>query len=195
MNDDMGFQAARSERDLMMHWADSLQRVEFDLDATRVEQLASPTEWGREWVWVVWAVFAVLVLVYFVMWRNRRRALKNWPALSSFLREGGGVDAALDEFHRLELLVGLANRSLKPQFSEWYALSDSERIVALGTLMDKSTKELAMDLACTPSYIYNIRASIRKKWELDAEVNLRSAIAERYAQTGTPFPSELKLEE
>lgn len=49
--------------------------------------------------------------------------------------------------------------------------------------------------APTPSYIYNIRASIRKKWDLDAAVNLRSAIAERYAQTGTPFPSELKLEE
>lgn len=176
---------------LLQKLAESMQKVQYQALELQKDDLPSLDsdlpQFGAIVLGIAGSMLFVLGLGKLVL---RKKLALRWPALSEFARKGGRSVEALHEFKRLELLATIIRGKTDSEFGEWFALTDSEQVIALGTLVDKSTKELAEELACTPSYIYNVRASIRKKWKLDADVNLRSAIAERYAQTGKALPVE-----
>lgn len=185
-----GQQAEHSgANDLLLELADSMEKVEYHALSLQAEDLPPL---GGELLDALGAWGCILGCLFFLLglrqWLLRRQLQRRWPGMFGFVMTSQGVAEALYEFQRAELLSSVLSGSLNTDSGGWLALSDSEQAIALGTLMDKSTRELADELACTPSYIYNVRASIRKKWDLDPEVNLRSAIAERYAKTGKPFP-------
>ncbi len=45
---------------------------------------------------------------------------------------------------------------------------------------DKTVQDLADELACTPSHVYNLRTSIRKKWQLETEESFAQSIRARH---------------
>ena len=119
-----------------------------------------------------WALGALIVVGALgivgggVVWCQRSRARRNWPFLFKHLTDEPHLEEALREFRTLELLVGLGI----PQVRQ------TEQAVALGVLQNRATTDLAQELACTVSHIYNLRASIRKKWNLDTDIPLSAAL-------------------
>lgn len=86
------------------------------------------------------------------------------------------MEEAIREFRTLELLVGLGIPQVRQTAGAWNELSQTEQAVALGVLQNRATTDLAQELACTVSHIYNLRASIRKKWNLDTDIPLSAAL-------------------
>lgn len=131
---------------------------------------------------LIWAVLAgtgvVLLAWIWILHRRHRGAVAHWPALRArFAGMGEPADADV-ELRSLELLVGLKYPDTRKSTSAWQSLSPSEQVVAMGLLKHKTVHQLAQELACTPSHIYNLRTSIRKKWNLDREVSLQQAAEE-----------------
>lgn len=106
----------------------------------------------------------------------RRMALRQWPALHLRLSGGALTAQATAELRALELLVGLRYPDSKKSTIAWQMLSPSEQVVAMGLMKHKSAHQLAEELSCTTSYIYNLRTSIRKKWRLEREESLHQAL-------------------
>lgn len=111
-----------------------------------------------------------------LLWRQRSRARRNWPFLLKHLTDEPHLEEALRDFRTLELLVGLRIPQVRQTASAWNELSPTEQAVALGVLQNRATTDLAKELACTVSHIYYLRASIRKKWNLDTDIPLSAAL-------------------
>lgn len=112
-------------------------------------------------------------------WKRRREIRALWPALSQMQTPDGDREKAQAELTLLEFLVSLSDERARRRAALWHALTPSERTVALATLRDEPMPDLAQRLACTPSHVYNLRASIRKKWDLDPDLPLRVAISQQ----------------
>lgn len=111
-------------------------------------------------------------------WYRRRSIQALWPNLSHLSAPNADQDSAQSELTLLEFLVSLTDEKARQRAALWHALTPSERTVALATLNDEPTQDLAQRLVCTTSHVYNLRASIRKKWNLDPDLPLRVAIAQ-----------------
>lgn len=57
-----------------------------------------------------------------------------------------------------------------------FDLSQTEMEVLTALSAGRTTDEIAKDLACTPSYVYNVRSRIRKKLDLPVDVDLERHI-------------------
>jgi len=91
--------------------------------------------------------------------KGTRENLQAWPGLGQFLETGQPQPQAFEEWKRLQLL---------------------------SSLQHKAVAEIAEELSCTPSYIYNLRSSIRKKWGIDNNESLAAAIEERIDRGDVP---------
>lgn len=60
---------------------------------------------------------------------------------------------------------------------KWLELSATEQELAFYLVQHFSIKEIAVKMSCTVGHLYNVRSSIRKKWNLEPEEDLISAIA------------------
>lgn len=64
----------------------------------------------------------------------------------------------------------------KPVSAKWRLLSPSEQECAVLLHRGMKVAEVAVSLACSVSYVYNVRSSIRKKWGLAEEEDVVEAI-------------------
>lgn len=64
----------------------------------------------------------------------------------------------------------------EPVSAKWRLLSPSEQECAVLLHRGMKVAEVAVSLACTVSYVYNVRSSIRKKWGLAEEEDVVDAI-------------------
>lgn len=63
---------------------------------------------------------------------------------------------------------------------KWALLSPSEKEVAEFLVQHLPVSQIAKRMACSQSYVYNLRSSIRRKWDLDPDDDLvRAILAER----------------
>ena len=111
-----------------------------------------------------------------------RRRMKPFQVLDAYLQsptEDAHAAEALAQFQLLEFLVGMQDTATRRRAGTWNVLTSAERAVVQGILADKTVQEMAKDLACTTSHVYNLRASIRRKWGLDSEQPIRVAIKQR----------------
>ena len=58
----------------------------------------------------------------------------------------------------------------------WELLTTSEQEMARLLGQSIPVNEIANRMACSPSYVYNLRSQIRQKWQLDAADNLADFI-------------------
>lgn len=126
-------------------------------------------------------VVALIGLV--IMLLEQRVAMRKWQhirALRDYFQNGSNLEAAQIEFRTLEILIGVFDESTRNVNADWLLLNGSETEVALATLQDKTAEEIALDLSCTKSHVYNIRAAIRRKWQLESNESFKAAIRERY---------------
>lgn len=139
---------------------------------------------------ILWILFA-LVLAGSVAWgvvgvrivrdwkRNRRVGGAKWSQLAAFLQSGKNRAAAISELEQIEILSSLMLPQANNANGDWFQLTPSEKQVARGIFNDVPAQELAESLLCTPSHVYNLRSSIRKKWGIKSNQALRQAISER----------------
>ena len=117
------------------------------------------------------------------MWWKRRsrlnRDLAKWAQLAHYLDTGLNRSLALAELEQIELISSLLLPEADNAHNDWFQLSSSEKQVARGILNDRSAQVLAQEMRCTPSHIYNLRSSIRKKWGVESNQALLQAISER----------------
>jgi FixJ family two-component response regulator len=104
---------------------------------------------------------------------------QSFTQLSHYLETGKNRTVALAELEQIEVLSSLLLPEADNAHNDWFRLTSSEKQVARGILNDVPAHELADELMCTPSHIYNLRSSIRKKWGIESNQALRQAIAER----------------
>lgn len=102
-----------------------------------------------------------------------------WMALSS-------AQVSPEATHAWKSL--LSQRSMQHHDSgQWALLSNSEKEVAMGLAEAIPVSEIAKTMACSESYIYNIRSTIRRKWELKPDEDLVEAIRRIYNRDGIQF--------
>ena len=139
--------------------------------------------------WVMWGLGLLGVgLLVGAIWPALRVAhrAKTWPAIYRFVQGKGDVEEAEEELRSLELVIGLLHPETRESSGAWAKLTSSEQAVVMGLLQDRTVQDLASDLACTPSHIYNLRTSIRKKWKLDSDEPLPQALRKRYEELRGP---------
>ena len=103
-----------------------------------------------------------------------------WSGLAHFLETGQARPTTFEEWQRIQLLAAAELPTPKrAPHPDWARLSPTEKSVAIGLLQHKTMAEIADELSCTPSYIYNIRSSIRRKWAIEGTEQLLKAIGER----------------
>lgn len=167
--------------------AEQLATVELELERNPV----SPEEYvaqqsareARPW-WLANIVLAVVCAGAGLWWAFERRKLR------AAAREVGrspeevalAAYAAAPLFRRAPFPAEawsafLSEEEAVPVSARWALLNASERECALLLSKGVSVAEIAVELACSPSYVYNIRSSIRKKWNLAGHEDVVAAIA------------------
>jgi len=167
--------------------AEQLATVELELERNPV----SPEEYvaqqsareARPW-WLANIVLAVVCAGAGLWWAFERRKLR------AAAREVGrspeevalAAYAAAPLFRRSPFPAEawgayLSEEEAVPVSGRWALLNASERECALLLSKGVSVPEIAVELACSPSYVYNIRSSIRKKWNLAGHEDVVAAIA------------------
>ena len=86
---------------------------------------------------------------------------------------GQGEGALNEEALKLLRIHGAEGSKAK---GVWSLLNASEQEVAIYLAEGLTVATIADRMSCTTRYIYNIRSSIRKKWDLDADADLIEAI-------------------
>ena len=167
--------------------AEQLATVELELERNPV----SPEEYvaqqsareARPW-WLANIALAVVCAGVGLWWAFERRKLR------STAREVGRSpeEVALAEYAAAPLFrrapfpaeawsAFLSEEEAVPVSARWALLNASERECARLLSKGVSVAEIAVQLACSPSYVYNIRSSIRKKWNLAGHEDVVAAIA------------------
>jgi DNA-binding CsgD family transcriptional regulator len=137
-------------------------------------------EWERSKAWrsrLGWAfsTAALVLLSALVLFLLNRTLLNSLPndvaALDAAWGKGG--EALLEA---LPESLTLAAPKPDNRQDRWGLLSASEQEVAIYLAEGLSAVAIAHRMSCTTRYIYNMRSSIRKKWDLDADEDLMGAI-------------------
>lgn len=156
------------------------QRLELNLGAEKAAREAHLAGLGY---WRV-ATSALLLLGFAclggVVWlkRRERRQLEldglRWPAMVSALQKGEVDEDATLEWQSLKRSFP---RDVKTGKERWEKLSAPEKEVAQMLVELLPVRKIAKQMACSPSHIYNVRSSIRRKWDLASEDDLLEAIS------------------
>lgn len=167
--------------------AEQLATVELELERNPV----SPEEYvaqqsareARPW-WLANIVLAVVCLGAGLWWAFERRKL-----LAAAREVGRSPEevalaayAAAPLFRRSPFPAEawsafLSEEEAVPVSARWALLNASECECALLLSKGLSVAEIAVQLACSPSYVYNLRSSIRKKWNLAEHEDVVEAIS------------------
>lgn len=135
---------------------------------------SNKSEWENRAIWAFCVLFACLVSGFILFFRNRSllTSLPDDVVALDELWAKGSADSEVSVNESLK--VGdLASTVTK---GKWSLLNASEQEVAIYLAEGLTATTIADRMSCTTRYIYNIRSSIRKKWELDAEDDLISSI-------------------
>jgi DNA-binding CsgD family transcriptional regulator len=180
---------ARSvEDELMWSWMRSISerlwmqhhRPQADLgmdSVLKTKEQSSTTRWALValGVWLCTLVFAVGWLRI----RRYERAILNvtsewYPDLATAPLAGEWSDSVRTEWTQLQRLNPSDSGA---STGRWLLLSAPEKEVAQLLVQHISVRKIAKQMACSPSHIYNVRSSIRRKWNLEASENLIEVIA------------------
>ena len=174
--------------------AEQLATVELELERNPV----SPEEYvaqqsareARPW-WLANIALAVVCVGAGLWWAFERRKLR------SAAREVGRSpeEVALAEYAAAPLFrrapfpaeawsVFLSEEEAVPVSARWALLNASERECAQRLSRGLAVPEIAVELACSPSYVYNLRSAIRKKWNLAEHEDVVEAISKELKGDG-----------
>ena len=174
--------------------AEQLATVELELERNPV----SPEEYvaqqsareARPW-WLANIALAVVCVGAGLWWAFERRKLR------SAAREVGrspeevalAAYAAAPLFRRAPFPAEawsafLSEEEAVPVSARWALLNASERECALLLSRGLAVPEIAVELACSPSYVYNLRSAIRKKWNLAEHEDVVEAISKELKGDG-----------
>ncbi len=78
------------------------------------------------------------------------------------------------EWNQLQRLDPPDSRAIT---GRWRLLSAPEKEVDQLLVQHLPVRKIAKQMACSPSHIYSVRSSIRRKWNLDASEDLIEVIA------------------
>lgn len=126
----------------------------------------------RRALWWLLALDGLLAVAVLTMWYRGMargpRFSEEWEVLRDAIEAtGANVEAEL----KWKLLM--AERADDPVGHElWELLTSSEQEMARLLGQSIPVAEIAKRMACSPSYVYNLRSQIRQKWQLDAADNL-----------------------
>ena len=144
----------------------------FDTAFTRQRLTRLKWQGRRKALWWFLALDGLLAAAVLAMWfRGMARAPRfseEWEVLRDAIEAtGANVEAEL----KWKLL--LAERAEDPVGHKlWELLTTSEQEMARLLGQSIPVNEIAKQMACSPSYVYNLRSQIRQKWQLDAADNL-----------------------
>ncbi len=174
--------------------AEQLATVELELERNPV----SPEEYvaqqsareARPW-WLANIALAVVCVGAGLWWAFERRKLR------SAAREVGRSpeEVALAEYAAAPLFrrapfpteawsAFLSEEEAVPVSARWALLNASERECAQRLSRGLAVPEIAVELACSPSYVYNLRSAIRKKWNLAEHEDVVEAISKELKGEG-----------
>ena len=119
-----------------------------------------------------------LTLILLQEWR-RSRILNPWNEITWHLKTGQNQHGALEQLKLLQIFIAIFQHDVMRLESDWLMLNPSEREVAIKIVQGKAADEIATQMNCTTSHVYNLRSSIRKKWDLNPEEDFKKAIKER----------------
>lgn len=130
--------------------------------------------WRRRFGWASAAMILFVGSGSVFFFRNRS-LLRSIPEDIKAVDEAWGQgDGALNEEALKSLRIHGAEGSKAK--GVWSLLNASEQEVAIYLAEGLTVATIADRMSCTTRYIYNIRSSIRKKWDLDADADLIEAI-------------------
>lgn len=153
-----------------VHGADAADRFDTALTRERLSRL----KWQgrRRALWWLLAMDGLLAVGVLAMWSKGMarapRFSEEWEELRDAIEAtGANVEAEL----KWKLLM--AERADDPVGHKmWELLTTSEQEMARLLGQSIPVNEIAKRMACSPSYVYNLRSQIRQKWQLDAADNL-----------------------
>lgn len=148
--------------------------VDLLFDATLARERLVLLEWSSRRTALLWllAVDGMLACIVLGMWLRGMARLprfaEEWEVLRDAIEETG-----FNEEAELTLKGLLAKPSNDPiGHNLWDLLTTSEQEVARHLGQSMTVQDIAKRMACSPSYVYNLRSQIRQKWQLDAADNL-----------------------
>jgi len=134
-----------------------------------------------QWTLVALGVWgcALLLAVGWLRIRRYERAILNvtserYPALASAPLAQEWTDSVRKEWTQLQRLDPPDSGA---STGRWRLLSAPEKEVAHLLVQHLPVRKIAKQMACSPSHIYNVRSSIRRKWNLEATEDLIEVIA------------------
>lgn len=148
--------------------------VDLLFDATLAHERLVRLKWSGRRTALRWLFAFDGVLAFFVlgMWSRGMARLPRFAEEWEVLRDAIEVTGSNDEAE-LALKLLLAKPSSDPiGHNLWDLLTASEQEVARHLGQSIPVTEIAKRMACSPSYVYNLRSQIRQKWQLDPAENL-----------------------
>ena len=165
---------------LVMFWKE-LDDLKDQFNSTRIEtpNIFSSTRFKRNALFIANAILCCFVL--FLIFHSSKsigandeflnqqlQALNDWPNSSRQVKQQQAILDSLSGF--------IPSKSTKIDFPEGIELSELEFIVLQSAAAKERPKELAIRKNLSPSYIYALRSSIRKKLGISEVENLESWI-------------------
>ena len=174
--------------------ASQLATVELELDRNPVRPEAyiarRTAREARPWAWATFALGLAAAGAGCWWWLERRRlrAAAREAARTPEERALAGYAAASRTrrvpFPEAAWQAFLAEEEPGPVSPRWGLLTNTERECARLLSKGTSVADIAVELACSPSYVYNLRSSIRKKWKLADHVDVVDAILAELKEAG-----------
>ena len=142
-----------------------------------VQGLSAPPELPEIDPTFPWPIITALLFAFaswgWLIQSQNHRLLLQWIRDA---RQSGWRNGAWEEWEELKLARGMESKAkLDLPHPDWNLLSPSEREVALLFSQGMSVDFIAEKLQCTRPHIYNLRSSIRQKWNMEKseDLNLR----------------------
>jgi len=193
-----GLEGLQAPTDTEWQWmqlgASQLATVELELDRNPVRPEAyiarRTAREARPWAWATFALGLAAAGAGCWWWLERRwlRAAAREAARTPEERALAGYAAASRTrrvpFPEAAWQAFLAEEEPGPVSPRWGLLTNTERECARLLSKGTSVADIAVELACSPSYVYNLRSSIRKKWKLADHVDVVDAILAELKEAG-----------
>lgn len=153
------------------------QSLNVPLDASQTRALMTASE--RQ-LWQFLFGFAVLMWILLAggyAWlkrQNHRQVLPQWQGLQQAIRTGDWTNSAREAWRAFK--ARQEDDSEVVDVKIWHTLTKSEQELARHLAQHLPVNTIAQHMSCTPSYLYNLRSSIRRKMQLTSEEDLNFEI-------------------